>query len=315
MGKIRIVFLCVLIVSAIAAWAEPAAFPLSVTDDLGNALTIPKKPQRIVSLTLPTDEILLALVPASSIIGVTTFSEDTSVSNVASQAAAIPNKLTLNVETILSLSPDLVFVADWSKTESVMQLRDAGLAVYLYKSPSTVKEIESRILRIGQVVGEEGKAKALVDGMEKRLSAVARKLASIPQDMRPSVMDYNTWGTSMGAGSSWDEIVRLAGLRNAVSGLAPDSWGQVPISREKLLQIDPDILILPGWVYGEPDGADAFYASITKDPALKTLKAVREGRVYRLPESAKSSTDQYVVLAVEELARLAYPALFGQGNK
>ncbi len=301
--------LALIIISAVVLAAQ-SAFPLKVTDDLGTALTIQKKPQRIISLTLPTDEILLALVPKSSILGVTTFSSDDSVSNVVSQVSDIPRKLTLNVETIVSLQPDLVFVADWSKPESVKQLRDAGLTVYLCKSPSTINEIESGITRIGQVVGEESKAKALVDWMETRLGAVASKLSAVPADKKLTVMDYNTWGTSMGAGSSWDEIVRRAGLKSAVAGMAPDQWGQVPISREMLLKIDPDILILPGWVYGEPDGADAFFKTITQDPALKTLKAVRAGRVYRLPERIKTSTDQNIVLAVEELARLAYPALF-----
>ena len=314
MRKTLSLSLALIFISAFLLSAQAASFPRKVTDDLGAVLTIQKKPQRIISLTLPTDEILLSLVPKSSILGVTTFSGDASVSNVVSQVSDIPHALTLNVETIVSLQPDLVFVADWSKAESVQQLRDAGLSVYLCKSPSTVKEIERGITRIGQVVGEEYKAKALVDWMEARLAGVASKVSSIPADKRLTVMDYNTYGTSMGAGSSWEEIVRLSGLKSAVAGMAPDQWGQVPISREKLLQIDPDILILPGWVYGEPDGADAFFKSITQDPALKTLKAVWEGKVFRLPESTKTSTDQNIVLAVEELARLAYPALFTQGR-
>ena len=120
-------------------------------------------------------------------------------------------------------------------------------------------------------------------------------------------MDYATWGSAQGKGSSWDEIVQRAGLINAVAGSAADSLGQVPLSREKILQMDPDILILPGWVYGNPKGAAAFSARITADPAFRALAAVRTGRVYSMPENLKSSTSQFIAAAVEWLARTAYP--------
>jgi len=287
------------------------AWPQAVRDDMGTALDIAKKPERIVSVTLPTDEILLALVEKRRLTAVTGFSQDSAVSNIAAQVSDVPVKLSqLNVEVIVSLKPDIVFVADWSDASSVRQLRDAGLTVYQFKSPLTVKQIQAGIARIAAAVGEEGKGRALVQWMDGKLSAVASRLAGLPPGKRLAVMDYNTWSSSMGRGSSWDEIVRLAGLENAVAGLSADQYGAVPISKEKLLELDPDILILPGWVYGDPAGADSFFSTIVEDPALRQMKAVREGRTHRIAERAKSSTSQYIVLAVEELARYAYPELF-----
>jgi iron complex transport system substrate-binding protein len=233
------------------------------------------------------------------------------VSNVASQVLDVPVKLVqLNVEVVVSLKPDLVFVADWTDAASVKALRGAGLAVYQFRSPVTVKEIQDGIARMGAAVGEEEAAKKLTQWMNTRLSAVAAKLTGLPADRKLSVMDYNTWGSSMGAGSSWDEIVRLAGLKNAVADLKADQYGSVPLSREKLLTLDPDILMVPSWVYGDPKGSDAFFSSIVGDPAFKTLKAVKQGRVHRMPENVKTATSQYIVFAVEDLARYAYPELF-----
>jgi iron complex transport system substrate-binding protein len=287
------------------------AWPRTVTDDMGASIGIAARPQKIVSATLPTDEILLSLVGTSRLAAVTGFAEDPAVSNVASQAVAVPVKLPqLNVEVVVSLKPDLVFVADWTDASSVKQLRDAGLAVYQYKSPATVKAIEASITRIASAVGEEDAARRLVQWMETRLAAVAAKLAAVPAAKRLTVMDYNTYGTASGAGSSWDEIVRLAGLRNAVADLKADQYGSVPLSRESLLTLDPDILMLPAWVYGDPKGSDSFYASIVSDPALKGMKAVKQGRVHRMPESMKTATSQYIVFGVEDLAHYAYPELF-----
>jgi iron complex transport system substrate-binding protein len=296
--------------SALAAQAA-GAWPRTVRDDMGTVLNIMRKPERIVSVTLPSDEILLALVEKGRLAAVTGLSQDDVVSNIAAQVSDVPVKLSqLNVEVIVSLKPDIVFVADWSDASSVRQLRDAGLPVFQFKSPLTVKQIQAGIARIAVAVGEEGKGKALLQWMDGRLAAVASGIAGLPSGKRLTVMDYNTWSSSMGRGSSWDEIVRLAGLENAVSGLSADRYGAVPISREKLLELDPDILILPGWVYGDPAGADAFFSTIVDDPALRQMKAVREGRTHRIAERAKSSTSQYIVLAVEELALYAYPELF-----
>ncbi len=299
------------ILPAASGMAQAGTWPRTVTDDMGTAVTLQAQPRRIVSATLPTDEILLALVPHDRIAAVTQFATDPGVSNVATQVADIPVKLPqLNVEVVISLKPDLVVVADWTDAASVKALRTAGLPVYQFKSPITVKSVESGIVHLGAAVGEEDAAARLVQWMEDRLAAVAARLAKLPADRRLSVMDYNPYGTSMGTGSSWDDIVRLAGLTNAVGSLAADQYGSVPLSKEKILTLDPDILMLPAWVYGDPKGPDTFYNQITSDPALKGLKAIRTGRVHRMPENLKSATSQYIVLAVEDLARYAYPDLF-----
>jgi iron complex transport system substrate-binding protein len=303
--------LLLMVLGGSLAGAQAGSWPRTITDDMGTSLKLAAKPQKIVSITLPTDEILLSLVAPSRLAAVTGFAEDPAVSNVASQVIAVPMKLAqLNVEVIVSLKPDLVFVADWTDAASVKQLRGAGLAVYQFKSPITVKEIEAGITRIGSAVGEEDGAKRLVQWMDTRLAAVAARVGSLPASKRLTVMDYNTWGTASGAGSSWDEIVRLAGLTNAVASIKADQYGSVPLSREKLLTLDPDILMVPSWVYGDPKGSDTFYAGIVGDPALKTLRAVQQGRVHRMPENIKTATSQYVVFAVEDLARYAYPDLF-----
>jgi iron complex transport system substrate-binding protein len=296
---------------AVPAFAQAGAWPRTVTDDTGVKIKLAAKPQKIVSVTLPTDEILLTLVGTGRLAAVTGFAEDPAVSNVASQVLNVPMKLAqLNAEVVISLKPDIVFVADWSEAAAVKQLRDAGVPVYEFKSPVSVKQIEDTITHIGTVVGEENAAKKLTQWMDTRLAAVAARIATIPADKRLSVMDYNTYGTASGAGSSWDDIVRLAGLRNAVADLTADQYGSVPLSKEKLLTIDPDILMLPAWVYGDLKGSDTFYTSIVADPALQGLKAVKQGRVHRMPESMKTATSQYIVFAVEDLAHYAYPDLF-----
>jgi iron complex transport system substrate-binding protein len=299
-----------LVVAAMLVALGAAGFPLTVTDDGGTPVTLAAKPVRIASLTMFTDEVLLELVDPSRIIAVTAFAVDPAISNVTTKAAGIPHRLAMNVEILVSLKPDLLFAANWTEADKVKQLRDAGIPVYLTGTGVTVAGIEAKIARVGRLVGEPAKAANLLDAMDARLAAVETRLAKVPPDQRFSVVDYTVWGAAQGKGSSWDEIVRRAGLVNGVGGIAADAWGQVPLSKEKLLEIDPDILILPGWTSDDPKGAEAFFAKTTADPVLKALKAVRTGRAYRMPERLKTATSQYLVDAVEWLARTAYPELF-----
>ena len=296
-------------VFAALSFAAPG-YPLTVVDDTGAQVVIKDKPQRIASITLMTDDILLSLVEKDRIVAVTTFAEDPDISNVASQVIDIPNKIVLNVEVVLDLNPDLVFVANWSKQELVEQLRKAGIPVYLIETPVTVDGIMANIAKIARMVGEEAKGDSLIKWMETRLGTVAERVKGVPAAKRVSVIDYGTWGAASGAGTSWDEIVRMAGLENAVGRFQVDDYGQVPVSKEKLIEIDPDIVILPGWVWGDAGGADKFFKQTVSDPAFRILKSVKEGRVHRMPESTKTCTSQYIVFAVEHLAKLGYPELF-----
>ncbi len=308
---IPLTILGILITAMLPAATRPLTrYPLTLVDDGGNAVVLAAAPVRIVSQTLATDEILLSLVDTSRIIAVTTFAVDNQISNVADLAAAVPHKLTQNVETIISLRPDLVVVANWSDPAPVRQMRDAGLAVYLMASGVSVTSIEEKIQKLAMMTDEQEKGRQILGGMEKRLGAVAEKVSRLAPEQRARVMDYATWGSAQGKGSSWDEIVRRAGLVDAVAGLAPDEWGQVPLSKEKVLQIDPDLLVLPGWVYGDPGGASAFLSRFTRDPAFRGLAAVKNDKVLMMPEKLKSTTSQYIASAVEWLAEKAYPELF-----
>jgi len=290
--------------------AQQDRFPLRVADDTGAALTLAAPPMRIISLTLATDEMLLGMVDPRRLFGVSVFAADPAISNVAQSAAAIPRKLDVNVETILSLRPDLVFVADWSDAGPVRQLRDAGVPVYLITSGVTVSSIEQKITRLALLTSEEDKGRDMIAAMQARLADVQRRVSTIPREKRLRVIDYATWDSAQGRGSSWDEMLDRAGLIDGVASLAADAWGQVPLSREKLLQLDPDILVLPGWVYGNAQGASAFFEQIAGDSSLKGLHAVQTRRVYQMPERLKSTTSQYFASAVEWLARTAYPQLF-----
>ncbi|MDI6813261.1 MAG: ABC transporter substrate-binding protein [Desulfitobacteriaceae bacterium] len=290
------------------AKGENVQYPLTVKDFSGNELTLAQKPERIVSLTLGTDEMLLSLVEHSWIQALSgKIAEDEGISNVATEAKTF-RKAENNIETIISLKPDLVFAASWMKKEQIQQLRDAKIPVYLYGTATNLDEQKKVILEIARLVGEPMKGQAVVADMDKTLQRVADKVKGIKPENRLTVLYYDSSGSTKGKGTSFDDMAQRAGLINVTTqaGLS----GYPKIAKEKIIELNPDMIVLPSWSYDKKKDPASLAEEFKKDQSLATVKAIKNHRVYMLPDKHVISVSQYMALGVEDLAKAAYPDLF-----
>ncbi|MFW6292728.1 MAG: ABC transporter substrate-binding protein [Spirochaetota bacterium] len=287
-----------------------ARYPITVTDSLGNEMTIADKPQSIISLSLFSDEVLFELVDVDRLAGASSLAADPVYSNVAERAASVEPRVDFNVEQIIGIDPDIVFAANWSEADKVGQLRDAGVVVYQVNTPFTVEGIRDEILAVADVVGEPEAGEALVDTMQERIDALADAVGDIPEAERAEAIDYNNWGTANGVDTTWNEVLSLAAVDNAAAPFQSGDFGQVPMSKELLVELDPDVIFLPGYIWGDDDGAQEFRAQVMDDPALSGLQAIETDRVYMVPENLKGTYSHYLVDTVEFVARRVYPDRF-----
>src|SRR5919109_3306130 len=179
-------------------------FPKVLIDQTGRRVVLSQKPPRIVSVTLATDEILLALVEPSRLLGVTYLAVDERISNITQEAAAVPHKVRADPEQIISLQPDLVFVASFLRGEFIRLLQAAGLVLFQFQECDSIAEIQQNIRRIGQVVGEEARAEALVAAMQSRLQTLGEQLR--PIGTRPRVLYWGAHGYTAGRMTSIDGL-------------------------------------------------------------------------------------------------------------
>ena len=279
-------------------------YPLILKDDSGTLVTLKNKPIKILSFTMMSDEILFDLLDSKRFAAVNALSVDPQVSNVAEKAAKVVRRMEFTVEGVLSLNPDLVVVADWSDGAKVQQIRSLGIPIFLLATPVTVEKIKSQILKLSLLVDEQEGGLKLIQTMEEKIIALTTAQKNLTSPLR--VMDYNTWGASSGKGTSWDEMLKLAGLTNGVGELKADLFGQVPISKEILILQNPDIIFLPSWTYNQELTSDTFLNQILEDPSLQGVEAVKNGRVYVFPERLKSTISHYLAEGAWELFRLSY---------
>jgi len=277
--------------------ATEAPFNVTVTDGLGNEVTLNAKPMRIVSMTLATDEILLDLVGPERLAGITYLASDASLSNIADrpELAQIPNVVQPNPgpEQIIAMEPDLVLVAAFTDAAVIEQLKQAGLPVFVMGFVSSVDSIKESILTIGELVGEPEKAQEMVDAMDARLDEITTAIGGV-EDEPPTVLYLSSDGWVAGAGTSLDDIIIRAGGVNAAADLV--DWNQV--SEEQIIQMNPDVVILSPFVTDE---------EFIDNPVFADLAAIQNGRVYVANDAHMSAASQYIVLGVEDMAQLLYP--------
>lgn len=282
-------------------------YPLTVVDAKGVEITIGKKPEKIVSLSLSTDEILLSLVDKDRIKAVSYLAFDPGISNVSKEAKEINEKVGTETETIIALGADLIFLSDWQDDAFIQQLRDAHINVYTYKTPSNIEEQRQMVMDIARVVDEVDKGQEIVDWMDEKLVEVEKKVGNLKDEDKLSVINDN-FGYTFAKGSMFDDIVKRAGLKNAASEAGMEYF--IEITKEKIVELNPDMIVLPSWSFDENTDPDQYLQQIKNDPGLAEVSAVKNDRVVMIPDKHVSAISQYVVLAVEDLARAAYPELF-----
>jgi len=265
----------------------------------------PSHPRRIVSATLSTDEILLALVPPSRLLAVTAFARDPGVSNAVGPARAVRHVVDTNPERLLALEPDVVFADPVGRQETFALLGRVGVPVVRVPACESLADIERNVRWVGEMVDRRDAAERLVARMETRVAEVRRRVRGTRP---PRVLLFNRGGYTSGAGTLFDELLTLAGGRNAAAEGGIEGHASLPI--ERALALDADVVLVTRY------RADARAQSLLEPPALvddptwQGARAVRERHVHVLDGRHVLSTSHHAAHAVEDIARVLHPERF-----
>ena len=315
--KLPVVFLCMLCVLLTAcsmpksAEEKPAAY--TVTDIEGTVVDFPSPPKRIVTLSMSTDETMLGLVEPQRMAAVNTLLDDPVSSNVTGLVKEIPQRIgNPTVEEIMALQPDLVVVPDWGDLTMVPSLREVGLKVIVCKGASNLAEIRETIELLAAAAGVPERGQKLRAMMDAKLAEIQEKVAKIPQTERKRVVLISLMSGYGGLGSSFDEACHYAGVINGRAKLGIRDF-QV-MTKEQLVQIDPDILFLPTYNdHGKYD-VEKFRREYLDDPSLQTMKAIRNEAFAEPFEGYIYNCSQDFVFGVQEIAYRVYGDDFKQGE-
>lgn len=275
-----------------------AAFPLTLTDDEGTAVTIPAEPQRIVSLTPAATEILFRIGAGDRVVARV---ED--LADFPPEAHDLPVVATfqgVDSEKIVGLGADLVIAGGNFGTapDAIAKLRSLGIPVVVVYAPTVdgaLKDIEL----IGSAVGESAAAGDLTAAMRAGIDQVSAAVAGIPAPRVFYETGTDPSGTVYGIAddSVYEQLIKLAGGDPITTGSAQD-WAQ---STESLVTADPQIILLGDGAYGMTAEA------VAARPGWKALSAVKDGAISTIDDVVVTRPGPRLVDGLLVLARALHP--------
>ncbi|MCL6444884.1 MAG: ABC transporter substrate-binding protein [Alicyclobacillus sp.] len=268
-------------------------FPITLIDDAGQKVTVPKKPVRIASVTEGTDEILSALVPKRDVVLVTSYATDPSESNVVQWAKGIKSIQSANAEAVIAVHPDLALLASYNKAGVVQQIEHAGIPTYEFNMFNNIGDIERNIRIVGKLTGETAKADDVIMEMNEEIAAIR---AAVRREKKVTVLNTSSYGYAAGSGTTVNDIIVDAGGINAAAQLK----GWAPITPEQIVKLNPDVIVLT-------TGDKAYAKQLETDPKFQTVNAIKHHRVYFIPSADLMSVSQYIVKGIRDVAHALYP--------
>ncbi len=229
------------------------------------------KPQRIVSINLCLDQLVLMLADPSHIQSVTFLSLDPAYSFMHEEAANVPVINHGATEEILPLQPDLVLAGQYSSTFAASMLTRTGYRVETFGIPGTFEEVRAHIRKVGEMLGEGEKAEAMVAEMDATIASIEIG----PDDGAPVAAVYLPNGFTVGPGTFYHEAMVAAGLHNMAEDVGISYWAYM--SMEHLLLAKPEIIVSGGFDPKRPSIAEAVVAH----PAMR--KSGATARILEVP--------------------------------
>lgn len=255
-----------------------------VMDDLGRRVQIPEKIERVISLAPSLTEMIFALGAGDKLVGVTTFCNYPSE---ADQIRKVSDTQTPNIESVIALRPQVVFVSTASQLETFTKILESQNIAVFVTSPNGLDDIYKSIAALGDVLGTSERANEVINNMQKRVEKVESLVNGLG---RPKVfvqIDKNSLYT-IGRDSFITDIVARAGGVSATANLAT---GYPKLSKETALALNPDVIILSE-------------SNDNREPneVFRNSPAVKNKRVYSVNADLLSRPGPRIVDALEQIA-------------
>lgn len=299
-----------------------------VTDQLGRQVTIPDRVNRVVVLQHQTLNLLVQLDATNTMVGILGNWKQQlgdGYQRLVPQLATIPalGDLThVDVEKLVALHPQVVFVTNYAPKEMIDQIQNLGIAVIAISlrsgdekqqgelNPQLQDEdqaynqgLKDGIRLIGDVVNHQPQAEALIKATFDQRQQTADRLKDIPANRRIRAYMANPDLTTYGSGKYTGLMMAHAGALNVAASTVK---GFKQVSMEQIIAWNPQVIFVQ-------DRYPKVIDEINQQPAWQAVDAVKNHRVYLMPEYAKAwGYPMPEALALGELwmAKKLYPEKF-----
>ena len=277
-----------------------ADYPRTVIDDAGVSVTIAAKPQRIVALTPASLEALDQFELGQGVVGV---ADCTCLPIAFTAKPQVADYTGTNVEAIISLNPDLVFVggSGFTPDDAITQLKAANLTVVTL-DPKSINGVYATLQLIGDAAGASVTAAEVVATATSDIAV----LTALVQDQPMVSVFYEIDATGAIYGLAPDdfaaELVALARGDLVSSGVN----GVYEISLEALVTAAPAVILLGDSMYGVTAEAAA------ARPGWGTIPAVVNGAIRPIDGDLVTTPGPRIAEAFRAIVAQLHPTVLPQ---
>lgn len=211
---------------------------IQVIDDDQYAITLPKKAQRIISLSPSITEMLFAAGAGKQIVGVVSYSD---YPPQAKNISSVGSYNSLDIEKIISLNPDLIIAwKSGNPMKQINKLKSLGYPVFMSEALN-FKDIASNIKKYGILSGNEQlslhQSQLFLDAINKLEKQYQGKTK-----VRVFIQIWNKPVMTVGAKHIISHVIHLCGGKN----IFDDTELTITPGIESIVQLKPELILSTG---------------------------------------------------------------------
>lgn len=263
-------------------------FPVTIDTPQG-PVTIEARPERIVSISPTSTEVLYAVGAGDQVVAVDSLSNYPESAPVTDLSAFTPS-----LEAIIAQDPDLVFLS-YDPADIVAGLEAVGIPAIVHGTPAGLDDAFTQWEQVGVATGHVADAALLLAQVQGDLAAA---FGSVPSGAAELTYYYELEPTLYSATATTFIGELLAGttMTNIADEQDPDGYGYPQLSAEYVVDADPDLILLADTLCC---GQSA--ETVAERPGWATMTAVSAGSILELDDDVASRWGPRIVELVEDV--------------
>lgn len=256
--------------------SAPGSFPVTI-DAPNGPVTIDERPERIISISPTSTEVLFAIGAGDQVVAVDSLSNYPPEAPVSDLSAFTPS-----VEALASLDPDLVLLSFDPNGEVIPGLEALAIPVILHPTAANLSDAYAQWIQVGAATGNLTAAEQVVADTD---AAIVASYESVPETAAVSTYYYEIDPTYFSSTSSTFIGELLAGtmMENIADPADQDGFGYPQLTAEFIVGEDPDFILL-----ADTKCCDQSADTVGERPGWDTMTAVQNGQIVELDDDIAS---------------------------
>lgn len=248
-------------------------------------------PQRIVSLSPASTEILFAVGAENQIVAVSDFSDYPPQAQNLPKVGGFDGK-TLSLEKILSFNPDFVYLTNVMHNHLIPHFESLNIDYYL-SDANSFEQVKNEILQIAKITGHPSNGENLV----KKIDSDINKINSQNQLLQKPTVYWEVWNSpymSVGNSSFINDLIKTAGGINIFQEI---SQAYPTVSEETIVAKNPQIIIIP-------QNSGITVDSVKNRKGWSQIDAVKNDKIFIVDDNLLTRSGARIGESAEYLANL-----------